>query len=141
ADRVDQVLEDVIALDLGHAEQLDALPAVQLVDRAREVGDLRRVDLGRPAGGDGELHVRRDRVVDGVEQVLQIPPAHADRAHGFLPVEVVGRSPARIYITLPRTESWDVVVLALLLILLFAAAPAQAAGSGGAEATPFSVAP
>jgi hypothetical protein len=54
---------------------------VQFVDGVREVGQLRGVDLGRPALGDRELEIRRDRIVIGVEQVLQVPPSSPDRAH------------------------------------------------------------
>jgi len=77
----EQLLEDVVALDLGDAEQLWALPAVQLVERGRQVGLLRLEGLLGPALRGGELEVGRDRVVVGVEQVLQVPPRHADLAH------------------------------------------------------------
>src|SRR5215216_789649 len=62
-----------------------SLAGVQLADRDGEVGELGGVDLGRPTGGDRELEVGRDRVVVGVEQVLQIPPAHTNRAHRDAP--------------------------------------------------------
>jgi hypothetical protein len=73
--------EDVVAFDLGHAQQLRPKAAVQFVEHPSQVGSLRGVELLGPAVGRGELEVLRDGVVVGVEQVLQVPPGHRDRAH------------------------------------------------------------
>src|SRR5918996_4521415 len=81
ADLVQQLLEDVVALDLTDAQQFGPLAVVQLVDGGSEVDQLGGVDVGRPPLSDRELQIRRDRIVVGVEQVLQIPPSHTDRAH------------------------------------------------------------
>ena len=45
----EQVGEDLVALDLGHAEQLRAPASVQLVEHRCEVGPLGRVRLLGPA--------------------------------------------------------------------------------------------
>jgi hypothetical protein len=77
----EEVGEDLVALDLGHAEQLGTLASVQLVEHRREVGPLGRVRLLGPAVRGRELEVARDRVVDRVEEVLEVPPGDPQRRH------------------------------------------------------------
>jgi hypothetical protein len=77
----DQLLEDRVALDLGYAEQFSAESAVQFIQRGGQILLLRLVGRRCPPLGRGEVEVARDRIIDGVEQVLQVPPGDADRAH------------------------------------------------------------
>ena len=112
---------------------------MEFVDRRGQVGDLRGVDLRGPALSGGELQIGRDRVVHGVEEVLQIPPSHSDRAHPHSRRRRWKISCRDLHHT-GAHRKWRVILVVLVLMLLFAA-PAQAAGSGGAEAAPFTVAP
>jgi hypothetical protein len=84
--------EHVVAFHLGHAQQLGAQAPVQLVEYRGQVGALRRVYLGGPPRRHRELEVLGDRVVVGVEQVLQVPPRHAQGAH-LLPFPRAGPEP------------------------------------------------
>ncbi|HEX5780866.1 MAG TPA: hypothetical protein VFX80_03035 [Solirubrobacteraceae bacterium] len=71
--RGEQVREHRVALDLCHAEQLRP----QLGQHGRQVVALGLVGLLRPPVLRRELEVTRDRVVDRVEQVLEVPPGDA----------------------------------------------------------------
>jgi hypothetical protein len=62
ADRVQQLLKDIVAFDFADAEQLGPLAVVELVDRDGEVGQLGGLGLRGPALRHGELQVSRDRV-------------------------------------------------------------------------------
>jgi hypothetical protein len=62
----DQLLEDLVALDLGDAQQLRTEPTVQFVQRGGQVLFLRLVRRRCPPLGRGEVEVARDRIVDRV---------------------------------------------------------------------------
>ena len=82
--RVGRLGEQVGEDPVGDAQQLGPLAAVQLVDHRREVDPLGGVRLLGPSLGGRELEVARDRVVDGVGQVLEVPPGHAQRRHACI---------------------------------------------------------
>ncbi len=88
ADLVEELGEHVVALHLRHPEQLRRPVRGQLPQHRRQVGLLRGERLRGTALRHGEVQVRGDRVIVGVEQVLQVPPRQPNRAHHTTPFRI-----------------------------------------------------